>query len=65
MRVGHGNHCVLGGVAGILAPNANLRSRSMPIYITTLSKYYNDEARRRLMPCLSANAHGNALITES
>jgi hypothetical protein len=31
----------------MLAPNANLRSRSMPIHITTLSRYYNDEARRR------------------
>jgi hypothetical protein len=55
----------IGGVAGILAPNANLRSRSMPIYITTLSTYYNDEARRRLMPCPPANTHGNGLITES
>jgi organic hydroperoxide reductase OsmC/OhrA len=39
--------------------------RSTSINITTLSKYYDDEARRRLMACLSANAHGNGLITES
>jgi hypothetical protein len=65
MRVGHGNRCVLGGVAGILAPNAALQSRACRFSKYFNIEYYNDEARRGLMPCLSAYAHGNELITES